>query len=228
MLRHFCLLAAIVMLASGCAVRKPIPFDEKRIDPAVSVIGVIANVPAVDSHFPGADCLLCIAAARAFHTQLTDYFRTLPTEDIPRLKSMVAERLTKRGLRAIVIPEPLSIDNLPNTAAPNGYLEEGFSPKDFSSYGAKYKIDKLLVINIQAIGVRRNYASYIPMGPPQAVFSGHGFMVNLKDGKYDWLLPISILKGAPGEWDQPPKFPALTNAYFEVLERGKEEILKPF
>ena len=51
-------------------------------------------------------------------------------------------------------------------------------------------------------------------------------MVNLKTNAYEWYSPIDINKAA-AMWDQPPKFPDLTNAYFQAIELGKDAVLKP-
>ena len=36
------------------------------------------------------------------------------------------------------------------------------------------------------------------------------------------------MRNADGAWDEPAKFPGLTNAYFQVVELGKDEVLRPF
>lgn len=61
-----------------------------------------------------------------------------------------------------------------------------------------------------------------------AVVSGEGYLVNLNSNVLEWYLPINISKGADGNWDEAPKFPGLTNAYFQAIELGKEAIKKPF
>jgi hypothetical protein len=41
-------------------------------------------------------------------------------------------------------------------------------------------------------------------------------------------MPVELAKGSDGPWDESPSFPGLTNAYFQVLEMGKDAFLKPF
>jgi len=36
------------------------------------------------------------------------------------------------------------------------------------------------------------------------------------------------VKSAEARWDEPPKHPGLTKAYFQALEVGKETLTKPF
>jgi len=53
-------------------------------------------------------------------------------------------------------------------------------------------------------------------------------MVDLTSNAYDWYMPLNVLKSADGRWDEPPKFPGLTNAYFQALEESKDQLLRPW
>jgi hypothetical protein len=100
--------------------------------------------------------------------------------------------------------------------------------KDFSALKKKHNLDKILVINISSLGIWRNYSAYIPNGDPKAVVKGQGYLVNLKSNTYDWYQPVDVAKSAGGKWDEEPKFPGLTNAYFQAIELGKDVFLKTF
>ena len=100
------------------------------------------------------------------------------------------------------------------------------APKDYASLREKFQADKLVVINVNEIGFSRTYSSYVPTSGPQAKISGASFMVNLSDNSYEWFAPLSVLKGSE-KWDEPPKFPGLTNAYYQAIEQAKDDITKP-
>src|SRR4029079_13742290 len=102
--------------------------------------------------------------------------------------------------------------------------EAGFARKDFSALRASAGIDRLLVIHVAALGAWRNYSAYIPNGPPVAVFKAQAYIIDLVTHKYDWYQEFALSQAAEGPWAEPPKFPGLTNAYFQVLERGKDSI----
>jgi hypothetical protein len=53
-------------------------------------------------------------------------------------------------------------------------------------------------------------------------------MVNLSNNEYELYVPLLVQKSADGAWDEAPKFPGLTNAYYQVLELSKDAILSPF
>jgi hypothetical protein len=78
------------------------------------------------------------------------------------------------------------------------------------------------------LGFVRNYAAYISKGEPTADLSGTVSVVDLSTNTYDYYLEINQSKGAEGNWDEPPDFPALTNAYYAVVETGKDAIRQPF
>lgn len=221
-------LAAVFIFLAGCATvsqHEPIQLAENTLAPNSGRVGVaMTALPKVDTNFPGAGCLLCLAAASAANSALTDHTRTLPYEDLPKLKNEVADLLRKRGIAVIVIPGDIKIDELPDSSidGPN------VARKDFSSLKLKYNIDKLLVINITALGMWRTYSSYFPTSDPKAVLQGAGYLVNLSNNNYEWYMPVNIMKSAEGKWDEPPKFPGLTDAYFQALEIAKDSYLKPF
>lgn len=83
------------------------------------------------------------------------------------------------------------------------------------------------MIDITGLGIHRTYASYIPSSDPRATVTGASYIVNLNNNTYEWYLPLAIMKSSDNKWDEPPKFPGLTNAYFQALEIAKDSIVKP-
>jgi hypothetical protein len=89
-------------------------------------------------------------------------------------------------------------------------------------------VDRLLVIDITTLGVMRPYSAYVPTGAPRGILEGRGYLVNLSNNSYEWYQRVQVYRAADGQWDEPPKFPGLTNAYYQVIELGKDDFLKPF
>lgn len=219
-------LAAAVFLA-GCATppQPPVPLQASTITAKTSRIGVaMTPLPKVDTYLPGAGCLLCLAAASVANSSLTAYTKTLPYEDLPKLKEAVAELIRKRGAEPVVIADEVKLDSLPNSSAKG----QNLARKDFSSLAKKYNVDKLLLIDIAELGFERTYSAYVPTSDPKGVLRGSGSLVDLKTNALEWYQPLAVLRSSDGAWDEPPKFPGLTNAYFQVIELGKDEVLKPF
>lgn len=219
--------AVLGILLSGCASvpQAPVQLAPNALASTAGRVGVVMKaLPTVDTHLLGADCLLCIAAASIANSALTTHTRTLPYEDLPKLKNDVADLMRKKGINVTVIAENLDIDALSdfNGKGPN------IAKKDFSPLQKKYNIDKLAVIDIRKMGMLRTYSSYFPTSDPKAVLQGVGYIVNLSNNTYEWYLPVNVTKSADKNWDEPPKFPGLTNAYFQALELGKDKFLQPF
>lgn len=221
------ILLTCTMLLTGCATtpQASIALSPATLSASGARVGVaMSRVPKVDTSFPGAGCLLCLAAASMTNSSLTTHTQTLPSDDLLRIKAEVADLLRKKGNEVIIIDEALAVDSLPNAAngAPN------FANKDFSSLKSKYQLDKLLVIEIAQVGIVRTYSAYIPSGDPQGAVSGRSYLVNLKDNSYEWYLPLTQRKSATGKWDEAPSFPGLSNAYFQALEGTRDAITQPF
>ena len=220
-------IAAVVILLAGCATppQQPMPLTDTALTASQGKLGVaMTPLPKVDTHLPGAGCLLCLAAASMANQALTAHSQSLPYEDLPKLKEMVAGLLRKKGIDAVVVAEDVNVEGL---ASYSGQAANA-APKDFTPLAQKYNVDRLLVISISTLGFERAYSAYIPTSDPKGVLRGTGYLVNLKDNTYGWYQPVQVLKSADSNWDEAPKFPGLTNAYFQVLELGKDEFLKPF
>ena len=219
-------LSASVFLLAGCATppQLPVPLAANTFASPANKIGVSMSVmPKVDTHFPGAGCLLCLAAASMMHSALTTHTQTLPTADLSRLKEEVATMLRKKSTDVMIITE--AIDGAKLTASK--VQGTNVARNDFTFMKAKYGIDKLLLIDINYLGVSRNFASYIPTEEPKAIVSGSSALINLRDNTYEWFQPLSAIKSADSKWDEPPKFPGLTNAYFQAVEMTRDSVTQP-
>lgn len=212
---------------AGCSTvppQKPLSLPATALKAEAGQIGVaMSAVPKVDTQFPGAGCLLCLAAASAMNSSLTDHVRTLPPEDVPALKDRAAALIKAKGGAPVVLGSALDVRALPDFKSD----ALNVARKDFRSLKDKHQVDKLLMIQIDTLGVVRNYSSYVPTSEPKAVFSGTAYLVDLKTNALEWYHPFNITKAADGNWDESPKFPRMTNAFFQALEQGKDEILRP-
>lgn len=219
-------LASVVVVLTGCMTppQVALPLAPQAFStPGLRVGIVMTTLPVVNTQFPGAGCLLCLAAAEITNSSMTAHTKTLPYENLPKVKDDMASRLRAKGATVTMI-DAFDINALP------GYSnkEPNFARKDFTSLKAKYNIDKLVVIAISMLGVERNYASYIPSSDPKARVAGVSYLVNVSNNALEWYLPLDVQKASDGKWDEPPLFPGLTNAYFQSLELAGDQILAPF
>lgn len=215
-----------LVIAPVAAAAAPAAAAPAGPDPMKDVhIGIaMTALPEISSQVPGANCLLCIAAAKATVSSLTGHLQSLPTDDLVKVKEEIAARLRKRGAQAVVIDEPLDVKALSDFPTKGKDL----ALKDFTALAEKYRVDKLLVIEIGLLGVTRTFSAYIPRGDPKAVLNSSLYILNLKTNAYELRRPVNVLKAADGAWDEPPKFPGMTNAYYQTLELARDRYLDEF
>lgn len=219
-------LITVAVIGSGCATtgQQPINLGPEAITAQSGRVGVMMTaLPTVGTYLPGAECPRCILTASGANATLTAHAKTLSYEDLLKLKDDVADFIRRKvGTDAVVvIPDTLSFEALPKFAVAGRNLAES----DFSPLRQKYQIEKLIVIQISQLGMRRTYSSYFATSDPKAVLSGRVFLVNLGSNLYEWYRPLEVIKAADGRWDEPPKFPGLTRAFSQVVAMGRDTVL---
>lgn len=218
------------LVLGACATRVQLPVELSPAAMAPSPqerVGVaMAKLPKAGLSLPGADCLLCIMAAQGMNSALGKHTDTLGPEDLLPLKDEIAVALRKKGLTPVVIAEEIEVAKLADAPLPDSVPNA--VGKDFAPFKQKYGVTKLIVVQVNQLGFERTYASYFPTGDPKGVVRGVGYMVDLSKNTYVWYRPISVLKAADGAWDEPTKFPGLTNAYFQAMENARSMVLQPF
>lgn len=218
-------LAAAAWVLTGCASKPQLPVSMSGQDDwakAGPVGVVLGTVPAPNTYFPGASCLLCLGFAEMANSSLSTHTKTLSKDEFEPLKADIAAALRKKGADVVVFDDQLAIDALPKAAS-----TENGPPKDFASLKAKYPVKRLLVIQVDTLGYERTYSSYIPTSDPKAFVKAQGFLVDMDDNHYHWYQPVQIRRAAEGTWDESPGFPGLTNAYYQAVEQAKDELLEP-
>lgn len=216
-----------VSLLTGCATppHKPVAMEQNYLQQGTKKVGVImTEMPRPDVHLPGADCLLCIVAAEIGNSTLSSHVDTLIPDDFKLIESDLVKQLKAKKVDVVAIEDNLKLSELSEF---NSDIE-GAPRHDYRKLSNKYGINHLLVIDINTIGMLRKYSSYIPIDDPRAVVTGVSYLVDLSNNTFKWYKHINVNKSANGNWDEPPAFPALTNAYYQAIETGRETILAEF
>lgn len=216
---------AVIVFVSGCASRQlPVSLLPDSVS-SPSRIGIaVTPLPGADTDFPGAGCLLCLAAASIANSSLTTHTKTLSNEDLAKIRDEFALAIRKKGATPVMLSEPLIFEKLPKSDRSGVNVAR----LDFTQLSKELSIDKLLVVQISALGMTRTYANYFPTSAPRGYVKGISYLVNLTTNAYEWYLPFMTQRAADGKWDEPPNFPGLTNAYFQAIETTKDNLLKPF
>lgn len=225
MLKKLALLVAVIVLCACTAQPQlPVAVDSSALLQSDKTMGVyLDTVPEPRLSLPGADCLLCIAVASAANSSTSNHVKTFETEDISNLKADVLTLLGSNGREAFDIDTPIELSDLPKHSSEDPIATRS----DYSGLGLELGVDRLFVLDIDAVGAVRNYASYVPTSPPLAWVTGRSYIVDVTTNTYLWYEPIDIRLGAEGEWDEPPEYPGLTNSYYQVLEMLRDRVLSP-
>jgi hypothetical protein len=218
-------IAVLALMLGACASvpQQPVAFDAGAIAGSGNRVAIQMKViPATDTSFPGAGCLLCIGVARAAHLDLSTQVQSLQPEDLNALPNRLAKVLRDDGAKVTVLDKPVDIGGLSSNAEKGE--NQMLTPKDFRPLADKLGVDKLLVLDIRGQGVMRPYSAYVPTDVPRAYVSGIAYMVDLKTNTYIWYTAVENSRPADGAWNEPPSFPGLTNAYYQVLAETSDSL----
>jgi hypothetical protein len=155
---------------------------------------------------------------------LTNHVHVLSPREMPALKERAASLVGARGAAPVMLADALDLEALPDF----GGEAPGAARKDFRSLKEPQHLDKLLVIQIDALGIERGYqADCVADAEPRAIFDGAVYLVDLKTNALQWYHPVHVARDIDGNWDAWPKYPHLDTAFFRALQQGKDELLRP-
>lgn len=167
--------------------------------------------------------LLDAAINDAMADSLTKHLRTLSMDQFRESGQVIATFFSRHGIAAKVIPDDLDVKSLPKVKQ----HVNGFATRDFTALKAKYGVDQLVVLEVQAAGTIRSYYGFIPTGAPQGYFSCRGSLIDLSNNKLLWTA-VGV-RSVPIEkpWDQPSEsYPNVTTAFYQALEGAKTMMLQ--
>lgn len=229
-MKNVALLFLLILITTGCAT-VPIPtvsLDKTTIttNKQEMTIGLVSTpYPEIDTSVPGADCLLCFAVASGIISDITEHVKTLDS-DLDTLNNLMLNKIKNQGFRIKMVSDKFDFNALKSVEANEKTPQ--LARYDFKPLASKHNISHLLVLNITSHGIVRNFANYVPTSPPFAAIYGSAYLVDLNKNEYVWYENIRNTLNAEGEWDNPPSFPELTNAYYSVLESTKDSLQQAF
>jgi hypothetical protein len=216
--------ATILLAACHTTPTSAVFLHADTLSPQNGKVGIVVTSVKVDTVFPGAGCLLCLATASAANSSLTKHAHTMSNQDVLKFKDDIAATLHKQGVEVQILADGFNDKDLKTNASTDANAPK----KDYRPLKEKYHVDHLVLLEIDGLGFQRNYSSYIARGAPTASMHGSIVVVNLSSNEYELFQRISVIKEAEGQWDEAPDYPGLTNAYYTAVESTKEQILRNF
>lgn len=216
-----------ILTVVGCASvppQLPLSLDKSNLPQSAKIVVVSEAIPKTSMTYPGASCLLCLAAAATANSGISSYIKELDYNAFGDLQEHVVAGLEAKGYQVVSVDTPIQVKTLPKIKSSEVI---NYARHDFSSLGEQYDADFIFVIDIDFVGMQRMYASYAPTSAPLATVVGKGYIVDLKSKSYVWHTPMLFRREADGEWKEPPEYPGLTNAFLQVVEDARDAILEP-
>lgn len=213
----------------GCATvpQPPVALDKSYWNSNKPNLGVyVQNADVPQFYMEGDVRLLDFVVIKAVMAPASNHFEKLDLADFDVLRTDIKTRFEKESIEVKLLSEDLKMDDLPDYSDPDDKDQVYFARKDYSKIRDKHAIDHLLIIEPKRVGLARPYHAFMPLGDPRAIFEVRGQLVDLHSNKLIWYADISRSGYSSGEWDEPPVFPGLTNAFYVALEGVKEDVME--
>ncbi|WP_417329931.1 hypothetical protein [Halomonas cupida] len=219
-------ISAAALLISGCANRQaPVAMHQSVWQEKHERIGVTASVVNQPQLYKiGPQGLLDLAINNEMTLDLREAMQDWDNQALKDIPQELAASLEDRGYEVVMIPEPLRIEDFQEV----DNRQDGYSAHDFRPLKPRYQIDKLIVVSIGAHGLTRSYYGFIPTSDPVATVNHLSSVIDLDDNRYLLHQSGSVEQAAEGEWDQPPLYPHLAEAYSKAIEQARQDILAEF
>jgi len=221
--QHFLVVGMVVLLsACGSTPQPTVALSTNLFAKSDLKIGVVYTPPKdkATTHIYGASCLLCYGVASSLTSSLDTHLEsTIDTSELTKMKELVLSEYTQHSQNVELVTLPISIDKLKKFKG-----ELGFAKKDFRELKDTLGVDMLVVFEVSRYGAYRSFSSYIPNGDPQGHVAGLLYSVDLNNNSYLQYMVIDEKVQPSGEWDEAPKFPSVTTAYYQAIENTKQKI----
>jgi len=195
-----------------------------------TTIGVaIVKYPVPQTYRAGSQGLLDMAINSAAASTLDSYLQKLDLKNFSAVADTFVSKLRQRGFTAKRIEGIVDPEKMP--AFSSARSDEKTMDKDFRQLGRQEGVERLILLAIDRCGTIRNYYGFIPLGAPKAFCLCKGHMVNCTSNTIEWFAATEELTSTVdviGDWDQPPAYPNLTQAFPKAMESGIQFLEKDY
>lgn len=222
----FLSLATVVLLA-GCATPQvPVPLDQNFYQSEKKNVGLLLEVPEKPGlALEGNIGLLDLAIISAATSSLSNHIESQDIAEFLSVKENLRNNLSQEGFTLVEIEAPEKAPKLAKFKDPDSKDAIYYADKDHRGFANSHHVDYLLKLNAKRVGLARPYHAFVPLDAPRAIFEIHGELIDLSDNRLVWYGDIAQSAYTSGEWDEGPDFPGLTNTYYVVMNKAREDII---
>lgn len=223
----FSMVLAGTLLLAGCAHPVPnVPLNSSFWNQKGQTVGVnIAHPEKTGFYKLGQVGLLDDGIDNLMTSDSRNYVEKLALAPFNKVQFTFVDGLNKRGMKAHVIKAKIDLTKLKESGAKNPKTE---ALLDFRPLAGLANANYLLIMNVTEAGIARKYYGVIPLGNPVAIFNVEGRLVNLTTNAILWRDQVHELAPIGSNWDSPPKYTALKQAYMRALTSARSDLLLDF
>ncbi|MCW8125433.1 hypothetical protein [Microbulbifer halophilus] len=219
--------AVIFTALVGCATpQPPVPLDQQFYTAEDKKVGLMLEAPeAPDLALEGNIGLLDYAIIAAATSSLSEHFEKQNLNEFLAVAEELSSSLEKDGLTVVRLEVPEEAPKLAKFKDPDSKDQTYYASRDHRGLVAEHGVDYLLKLKATRAGLARPYYGFVPTDDPRAVFDVHGELIDLSTNELLWYANISQSAYATGEWDEGPNFPGLTNTYYVVMNKARQDVV---
>ena len=222
----------VVFSLYGCVVITPnIGVKKEFWDNKTDVVGVaVVKLPEAQAHKAGSQGLLDIAINNANAGDLEEALKKQDLSSIHNVQDKVVAYLSSKGFKVKKVAGPIDLESLKELEATNDDSKAiYYARRDFKPLKSSLGVDKLVMIQVNAVGTIRSYYGFFPIGAPSGYSVLNGYVVNLADNRLEWNQSVTqtVPHGA-ADWDVPPDFVALVKAMDSAYKQSQSMLLNNF
>lgn len=219
--------AAVFAALVGCATpQPPVPLDQQFYTAEDKKVGLMLEAPEKpDLALEGNIGLLDYAIIAAATSSLSEHFEKQSLNEFLAVAEDLGSNLEAEGFTLVRLEVPEEAPKLAKFKDPDSKDKTYYAAMDHRGLASEHGVDYLLKLQATRAGLARPYYGFVPTDDPRAVFDVHGELIDLSTNELLWYANISQSAYASGEWDEGPSFPGLTNTYYVVMNKAKQDVL---
>jgi hypothetical protein len=182
------------------------------------ILAHISNNEGADFYPEGKQGLIDIAINHAIADPVSQKIQHIKSSPfVEKLYYLPFEKsLCQKSVKIQKIGLPFKTDKLEKF-----FLDEKkYAHYDFKFLKTQYHADYAFILNLHRFGVKRSYYAFVPISRPVGWVSGDLSLINLNDNTLAGYYKVDVSVPVPGEWDNPPQYPELTQSVKEALLKG--------
>jgi hypothetical protein len=201
-------------LLCGCVTTKNVELSNqfwKERDQKIALVIVKPPTPSV--YKIGEQGVIDIVINSAMNSKLSNHLKNIELQWYYNSLPSAFEKKLKRSHFAIAKYD----------------VQEAVAEKNYARLLASTDSDLLLLIQLNAIGVQRNYFGFIPTSDPKGYCALEGQLIDVKNNnKVLWRYATSLTQPITGPWKQPPTYPNVTDSIETATEVVQKELMDSF